>query len=211
SGAAVPTGFAGTAAVDAVSPAGAAAGAVAAAARTISGWIGTATAGGVAAAEAASIAAAAASFVLLWSASLFSVVLPSAALVVPVSAPEPDVLSEAAAVLDAESVLSVGTGEELPLLSAVSCGLVEDLVWSDGLLRGGSRVWLGPGAPARGAGAVDVSGGVAASTSAEKLSERGEGSARDGFGAAVLRAVLAWMSDVTLNTLEPLAMNSTQR
>jgi hypothetical protein len=67
---------------------------------------------------------------------------------------------------------------------------------------------------ARGAGAeagveLEASGGVAASTSAEKLSDRCEASERDGFGAAVFSAVLAWMSDVTLNTLEPLAMNST--
>ena len=46
------------------------------------------------------------------------------------------------------------------------------------------------------------SAGVAESTSAEKLSVNCEGSGRLAFGAALWKAVLAGMSDETLNTLE---------
>jgi hypothetical protein len=50
--------------------------------------------------------------------------------------------------------------------------------------------------------------GIAASTIAEKLSVYCEGSGRLAFGAALWIAVLAGMSDETLNTWEPFAIET---
>jgi hypothetical protein len=57
-----------------------------------------------------------------------------------------------------------------------------------------------------GGGLLEESAAVAASTSAEKLSVYCDGSDRVDFGAAFWKAVLAWMSELTLNTLEPFAI-----
>jgi hypothetical protein len=70
----------------------------------------------------------------------------------------------------------------------------------------------GPGLCALdGGGAGLGSADAAASTSAEKLSVYCEGSGRVAFGAVPWKAVLAVMSDVTLTTLEPLAMGGLNR
>ncbi|WP_407159042.1 hypothetical protein [Bradyrhizobium sp. STM 3557] len=59
---------------------------------------------------------------------------------------------------------------------------------------------------ARGGGEPADGSAVAASTSAEKLLVYCEGSGRVDFGAVLWKAVLAWMSVETLNTLEPFAI-----
>ena len=61
----------------------------------------------------------------------------------------------------------------------------------------------GKGCELDGGGLADGSVEEAASTRAEKLSVYCEGSGRADFGAVLWKAVLAWSSDETLNTLEP--------
>jgi hypothetical protein len=174
-------------------------------------WITAATAAaGTAVGSLAAVVSAVSSLLLLsWSALPVEVPSPDFAVLV-VSDLESDLLS-------LDEVLSV----LLPELSAAELAeaLVsfDDLDWSVVLreleLLLGDVVLLarGEGCVLDGGGLLDGSAEAAASTSAEKLSVYCDGSGRVDFGAVLWKAVLAWMSVETLNTLEPFAIEQSSR
>jgi hypothetical protein len=137
----------------------------------------------------------------------------------PVEVPSPDfavlVVSDLEPDLPSlEPVLSVLLSDlsgVVVVAALVSLGAVDWLELSRELKLLLDELLLARGGEGCDGGALADGSAVAASTSAEKLSVYCDGSGRVDFGAVLWKAVLAWMSVETLNTLEPFAIEQSSQ